>query len=395
MSRTLIRASALLAVAASSAFAQTKIPTGAFITRLGSDTIGAERYVVTNSTIEGDVVLRSPRVTVTHYVGDLAPDGSIKRMVMSTRIPGDTASSPRTLLVEEFGDTATYVRVMRNGRPDTVNTGWRNYKGRATPMIMIEPNSYGLYEYVLRSSKLVRDSVAYVFIGANKTQQPTLWVVPAGKDSVAFTNTIFPGWTEMARVDSRGRIQAVNAGRTTVKTIAQRVNDVDIDKLATAWKAYETAHGMMGRTSPLDTTRASVGAANIEIVYSRPSKRGRQIFGTDVVPFGTVWRTGANAATQITTSSDLMFGSTLLPAGKYTLFSLPTATGSKLIISKKTGEWGTDYDATQDFARLDLQTKMLTAPVETFTFHVDPTASGGILRFAWDDREYSIPFTVR
>ena len=148
----------------------------------------------------------------------------------------------------------------------------------------------------------------------------------------------------------------------------------------------------MGQISPPDTLRATVGTANIEIAYSRPLKRGRAIFGSNIVPWNQVWRTGANAATQFTTSADLMFGTTLIPAGKYTLWTLPTPTGAKLIFNSQTGQWGTDYDAAKDFARVDLVQSILAKPVEQFTFAIVPQGTGAVLRYSWDDREYSIPF---
>ena len=136
-----------------------------------------------------------------------------------------------------------------------------------------------------------------------------------------------------------------------------------------------------------------MGTANVEVAYSRPFKRGRVIFG-NVVPWNQVWRTGANAATQFTTSADLMFGTTVVPAGKYTLWSLPTPTGTKLIINSQTGQWGTDYDAKRDLALVDLTARVLNAPVEQFTIAVEPAGQGGVLKLAWDRTEYSIPFTV-
>lgn len=187
---------------------------------------------------------------------------------------------------------------------------------------------------------------------------------------------------------------SLDAAATTVKAVTHRVTNLDFDATAKSWAAYETAHGPAGATSPADTVRATVGTANIEIDYSRPMKRGRKIFG-NIVPLDTVWRTGANAATQFTTSADLIFGNTIVPAGKYTLWSLPTATGSKLIINSQTGQWGTDYDATKDLARVDLTQTMLTSPVEAFTFAIVPQGSSGLLKFSWDDREYSIPFRVK
>jgi hypothetical protein len=263
------------------------------------------------------------------------------------------------------------------------------------PQVQFSPASYAVYEQILSSAKLNgSDSVGYMVISPGRGPIPSLWLSRRGRDSVAFNNTVFPGWVEVARVDGQGRVLGVNSTATTVATIATRAEKVDLDAIASAWAAADAAHPV-GAMSPADTVRSTIGAAKIEVAYSRPSKRGRVIFGSNVVPWGKVWRTGANAATQFTTSSDLMFGNTLVPAGKYTLWTLPTANGAKLIINSQTGQWGTDYDMAKDFARVDLTSKALSAPVEQFTIAVVPQGSGGALRLSWDTTEYSIPFTIK
>jgi hypothetical protein len=212
---------------------------------------------------------------------------------------------------------------------------------------------------------------------------------------VAFTSTFFPGWIEVARVDSRGRLTGIDATATTVKTVSERVPNLDYDGIVSRWAAFEAAKGGgIGPLSPPDTVRASVAGANITVAYNRPAKRGRVIFG-NIVPWNQVWRTGADAATMFTTDKDLVFGSTVVPAGKYTLWTLPTPTGAKLIINSETGQWGTDYHQEKDFARLDLNSTKLSNPQEQFVIGIVPQGSGGLLRMAWDDREYSIPFTVK
>ena len=155
---------------------------------------------------------------------------------------------------------------------------------------------------------------------------------------MAFTSTFFPGWTEVARVDQRGRILGIDASATTVKTIAQRVPNLDFDSVVKSWAATEAARGgVMGQMSPPDTARATIAGANLVVAYSRPFKRGRVIFG-NIVPWNQVWRTGANAATVFTTDKDLVFGSTVVPAGKYTLWTVPTTAGAKLIFNSETGQ---------------------------------------------------------
>src|SRR5271166_473358 len=102
----------------------------------------------------------------------------------------------------------------------------------------------------------------------------------------------------------------------------------------------------------------------VTIQYSRPSMRGRKILG-GLVPYDEVWRTGANAATSLKTNVDLNIGGASVPAGSYTLYSLPGANAWKLIINKQTGQWGTEYSQSQDLARVDMKVGQLPSALET------------------------------
>ncbi len=126
------------------------------------------------------------------------------------------------------------------------------------------------------------------------------------------------------------------------------------------------------RLSPLDSVSAVLGQARIEVRYGRPSMRGRRIFGR-LVPWGEIWRTGANEATHLRTTADLRLGETRLPAGHYTLWTVPTRDGWTLIVNEQTGQWGTQYDPQRDVARLSMRTERLRRPVETFTIGVEGT----------------------
>ena len=147
--------------------------------------------------------------------------------------------------------------------------------------------------------------------------------------------------------------------------------------------------------SPHETAKATVGGANISIEYGRPYLRGRKIMG-GLVPYGRVWRTGADAATTLTTSKDLVIGGTTVPAGKVTLYTLPGEDQWKLILNKQTGQWGTEYDQSKDLARVDLTKKTLSAPVDQLTIALEPGAGNeGTLKISWESTELSVPFTVK
>jgi hypothetical protein len=132
--------------------------------------------------------------------------------------------------------------------------------------------------------------------------------------------------------------------------------------------------------SPRDTAEATVGSAKVLIDYSRPSKRGRKIFG-ELVPYNKVWRTGANAATTLITDKPLLVGDKEIPAGTYTIYTIPDTAGWQLIINKKTGQWGTVYDESQDLVRIPMTVKTLDASVEQFEIAIE---SDGMLHMRWD-----------
>jgi hypothetical protein len=111
-----------------------------------------------------------------------------------------------------------------------------------------------------------------------------------------------------------------------------------------------------------------------------------------LVPYGKVWRTGANEATTLTTPIDLNIGGAKVPAGKYTLWTLPSAGTWKLIINKQTGQWGTQYDPSQDLVRVDMQKKALSAPVEQFTMSFDKQGDDKAdLVMNWENTSVSVP----
>ncbi len=138
------------------------------------------------------------------------------------------------------------------------------------------------------------------------------------------------------------------------------------------------------RASPPGTAEITLAGKKVKIDYGRPSMRGRKIFG-ELVPFGEVWRTGANEATHFSTEADLEIGGARVPAGKYTLYTLPAESGWKLIINKQTGQWGTEYDQAQDLARVDMKTELIEIPIEQFTISFLPKGGdGATLRLDWE-----------
>jgi Protein of unknown function (DUF2911) len=137
------------------------------------------------------------------------------------------------------------------------------------------------------------------------------------------------------------------------------------------------------------------GGQSITIDYSSPRLKGRTV-GKEVAPYGEVWRTGANEATTFVTTADVTVGGTAVPAGNYTLFSVPDKDKWVLILSKKTGEWGTNYPGpSNDLARINMKVSTLPAPVENFTISFSKTSNGGTLNLEWGTTRASVPIVKK
>jgi hypothetical protein len=154
------------------------------------------------------------------------------------------------------------------------------------------------------------------------------------------------------------------------------------------------AQDKSARPSPPAKASCSLGdGATITVDYSSPRAKGRKIFG-GLVPYGEVWRLGANEATTFVTSSEVTVGGTKVPAGSYTLFAVPNADNWKLVISKKTGEWGTKYAGPDsDLARVNMKTSTLPSAMENFTITFDKTGSACTMRVEWEKTRASVDIT--
>lgn len=150
------------------------------------------------------------------------------------------------------------------------------------------------------------------------------------------------------------------------------------------------SHAQMDKSKrpspPAKATMDLGGEKSITVDYSSPRVKGRKIYG-ELVSFGKVWRTGANEATTFVTTADVTVGGTAVPAGSYTLFTIPDKDKWTLIISKKTGEWGTDYPGpSNDLARVDMKVSALSSPVENFTISFDK----GSMNIDWESTRASV-----
>jgi hypothetical protein len=177
--------------------------------------------------------------------------------------------------------------------------------------------------------------------------------------------------------------------------------------LLSALLSVSPAMAQQKRASPHETISSNVDGDRVTIVYGRPYTKNprtgevRKIWG-GLVPWGQVWRTGADEATLLILQKPIMIGGATVPAGAYTLWTIPNQDGSaQLAINRQIGQWGQDrdpkniYDQSQDVARVALKKESPSAPADQFTMAITKSPSGGgAISMTWENTEYTVPFMV-
>ena len=147
--------------------------------------------------------------------------------------------------------------------------------------------------------------------------------------------------------------------------------------------------------SPTQTIKQEFGISNVELTYSRPNVKGRKVFG-DLVPYGKLWRTGANAATRIKFADDVKIGNADVKAGEYVIYTVPTENEWEVVINKGLTNWGIDgYKQEEDVARVKVKPAKLNEAQETFTMQfVNIKSNGTDLQIMWDKTAVNVPITM-
>lgn len=385
--KRLITASALVAVAALGAY-RSGAPiqdTGAFVTRLGADTLVVEQFTRTATRVDAEVVLRTPQTRLLRYTLDMTEAGSLVRFEATTHDPlmAMEASPLRRQVVTLEGDSL--IVTTESGE----SAQRRTLVGHGAMLPFIDMVHWPFEVMLMRAYASGKDSVAQQLFSGGRVQEFILQQIRP--DSMTVQHP-FRG-TMGVVVDRLGRLLHLDAGATTRKLLVDRTTSVDIPGLVARFAALDKAGRSFGALSGRGTTEATIEGATITVDYGTPAKRGRAIFGS-LVPYGERWRTGANRATHFTTSKALHFGDLLVPAGTYTLSTIPEADESTLIINTQTGQGGTSYDPDRDLGRVILSHAELDESVEIFRVVVEEAPGGGALRLQWDKTELYALFGV-
>ena len=397
---TPVTAFALLAFAGCSETGSAK--SYGFLTTLGRDTISAERVSRTADTVRIESVDRFPHVRLRHTTVVLAPDKSVRRVTMDIRTPSAPVAKDRQRrVVADISRDSLIVTVSDRGG---TLTGRFPTDGELTLPHVSQLYSIGELYLNAALAKGLRDRIRagdsvtvlqfYPDDNLDHFRMHSGWVQPLKGDSVELWHGLISG-VGFAMVDSAGRLLSYSGAQSTYKVEVKRLSvPPDVNSIAASLTANEQRIGP-SQLSVRDTVRATVGTAQLLIDYSRPLTRGRKLLG-NVIDIDAVWRTGANAATQLFTTAPITLGTLKLAPGGYTLWTIPHAAGAELIVSKETGQWGTEYDPPHDLGRTPLTVEAAADTVEKFTISVTPgKAKSGTLRMAWGTFRWSVEIRGR
>ncbi len=353
---------------------------GAYVATLGRDTVAVESFARMGDRIVGKSAVAYPRAMLRTYTITFGPGGAVSQFEFNSGVPG----APATMHARwEYRGDSTFITFTR----DTTTRQLAVATGTAHPMPFFE-DLFGPWDLILQSA-LSGGADSGSFTTLNGRTPLAFTARREGAHGVAFT------WTEWgtgyARFDPDGTLQEIDLTATTSKYLVHRVSEVNVEGTAAAW-AKRPQPGLL---SPRDTARIALGDAHVMIDYSRPSLRGRVMFGK-LLPWGKIWRLGANAATQLITDKDLVIGRDTIPAGTYSLWSVLTPTTWELIVNKQHGQWGTEYHADSDLVHIPLTVSRPSTPLEQFTITLEPKgADSGTMRFAWEGRAGTVEFRVK
>ena len=373
-----------------------------FIARLGNDTVSVESITRSGNKVVVDGVDRFPRVRRRHTEIELGPGSTIRHLVMDIHTPSEPANQRERHVTAEVTEDSVHIL-----QTDNAGKLRHEFATKGAVAMAHVPQMYSLYELYFDAAFARADSLKR---GVGDTVQLRQFYIDREFDRFPLHHGVVRlladhkaeirhDWlsgTGEATFDSAGHMLSYSGARTTyLVEVARLDSQPDIKSIADRFEATESTAGGFKQLSPRDTVRATIGNDSITVDYSRPLARGRTLVGA-IIPYDRVWRTGANAATQFTTSSPIRLAGLQLAAGTYTLWTVPHQNGVDLVVNGQSGQWGTEYNHARDVGVARMQSTTLSTPVEQFTITVaakDP--KHGTLAMEWGSFRWTAPIQIQ
>ena len=364
-------------------FGQSNQPyTASFIGRMGVDTVLVETYTMINNHLYGKAFIRVPEDYIGEFSIHFYPDGTIREFNVNAMDPFNSSIPFQAksgvfeyrLNMNCLNDTCTYYNSEKDQSSETIfkhPASKMDFVGGWVPLIsLMEWNCLRLVKSGKQELplKMINHHIGVYDIGVHFLN----------KDTIIFGGP-FLEYTRI-KINQEGRILNTNGIGTPWNYYVTKYPPIDIDKIA---KRMAKTKGI-GIPSPTETIRSRVQNCNISVTYGRPLKRGRKIFG-GVVPYDSVWRTGANSPTSISFENDIKIGNTIIPKGQYSIYTIPKQSEWTLIFNTDLTTWPTDPNRSKDFAQVVIPIMKMENIKQQFTIAVEEKKEGGVLKFSWDN----------
>ncbi len=373
----------LLLCSAASLFAQQQT-TASFVAKLGTDTVIVETYNMLSNHLYGKAFLRYPEDQVGVFDFHFFPDGSIRHFSVSFMNPDSsyiTSSGTQGVYCET--DTCTWFASWKGSGQEYTNkraVKHIDFIGGWTPFLSLL--EWNCKRFIQSGKQSLPITLINDYIG---TRNIAIW--RKTEDTLIFGGD-FLEYTKL-KVTPDGQILHYDGTATPWNYIATKHAPIDVDAAAKRISKYPK----IGIPSPEVKVDFLVAGDTIRLSYGRPSRRGRKIFG-GIVPYDSIWRTGAGDPTTIAFPYNIQFGKTVIPKGKYAIYTIPKTNGWTLIFNTDLTQWPTEPNRSKDIASIPIQIKKAAQPTDQFSISIEPLKSGGIIRFVWDETEAVAPFTI-
>jgi hypothetical protein len=359
---------------------------GCLIYMLGRDTTAIGNYSLEGNRFSMTVADLTASTNVSKLSGTFFPNGELKEAEGYNYNPGKDSQLVSSYTMKYEGDS-TFIRIKRNNT--VIN---RNY-----PVKIMVANYLGGYTLVYMLALLADfapskqgDSVVSRHIVFNSARPFTIKRTAARQ--LVMGSTVMGMFNLL--LDDKGQLRSVDGIGTSWNIKGVVVPYVDMDSVIAANVTKDRLHPHAAIVNKLDSVQTTIGKTTIKLRYSRPAVRGREIFGR-VVPWDRFWRTGADAATKISIDWPLWFNGKELPAGEYSIFTMPSQKGWTLLFNKDANIWGTEYNPDHDVLRVPMSAERLPSPAELLTIDVYPSGDGdgGAIEISWDTWKATVRFT--
>ena len=377
----------VLLLSTSSFLLNAQSTSGGLIYTLGKDTTMMGNYYLEKNDFFVHMASRVPSLNVQKMRGRFFPNGEIEFAEGFNYKPVD-GKEPEVISSYKLfnkGDSV-YIEVKRG---EVVTN--QQYKART-----MLSNSVGGASIVFMLPLMINyapertgDSLLSTHIVLNTTKR---FIVKRVSDKRLIIGSTVMGFFKI-NLDKKGALDNVDAIGTSWNIKGRAVRPLNMDSVITINLAREKSSKPPGAISPLDSIQTLVNGVNVKIKYTRPSVRGRVIFG-EVVPWNRFWRTGANAATKFSIDKTIYMDGKELPAGDYSIWTMPSQSGWKMMFNKEANIWGTEYNPEKDLLTVPVQTIALPDNIELFTFRIEPEGNNGRIIFEWEKLRAVVKFTT-